>query len=257
MSDHEIHSFPPARKLIVDAGYLGTGRHIIYGLVEVDITGFREKLDQLSTQKGIKLSFTGFLVACLARAVAADPRVQSYRDWRGRLIVFKDVDVVTMIESKENKVAIPHIIRKAHQRDLGDISAEIRAVQTSPESSQQSGPLVRLAPLVPRFFRLLFFKMIKLNPQWFKNLQGTVILTSVGMFGKSGGWGVSFLPSHTLGLTVGGISAKPGVIGDRIEIRDYLNLTLAFDHDLVDGAPAARFSRTLIETIESGVVLDG
>ena len=31
----------------------------------------------------------------------------------------------------------------------------------------------------------------------------------------------------------------------RVEIREYLNLTITFDHDVVDGAPAARFAQRL------------
>ena len=104
-----------------------------------------------------------------------------------------------------------------------------------------------LALHVPRFARLLFFWVLKKNPQWFKRVAGTVTLTSVGMFFKGGGWGLTFLPTHTLGLTVGGIAQKPGVHEGAIRIREYLCLTMAFDHDIVDGAPAAKFARTLIE----------
>jgi pyruvate/2-oxoglutarate dehydrogenase complex dihydrolipoamide acyltransferase (E2) component len=59
-------------------------------------------------------------------------------------------------------------------------------------------------------------------------------------------------PVQTLGLVVGGIARKPAVVEDRIEPREILNLTVAFDHDVVDGAPAARFVRRLVELIESG-----
>jgi pyruvate/2-oxoglutarate dehydrogenase complex dihydrolipoamide acyltransferase (E2) component len=88
-------------------------------------------------------------------------------------------------------------------------------------------------------------------------MAGTVVLTSVGMFGKGGGWGIGFLPTHNLGITVGGINEKPGVHQGHIAIREILNLTISFDHDIIDGAPAARFARILTETIESGVVLEG
>jgi pyruvate/2-oxoglutarate dehydrogenase complex dihydrolipoamide acyltransferase (E2) component len=37
----------------------------------------------------------------------------------------------------------------------------------------------------------------------------------------------------------------------RIEPRQILNLTVVFDHDVIDGAPAARFARRLVELIES------
>jgi pyruvate/2-oxoglutarate dehydrogenase complex dihydrolipoamide acyltransferase (E2) component len=41
-----------------------------------------------------------------------------------------------------------------------------------------------------------------------------------------------------------------------IAVREYLNLTISFDHDIVDGAPAARFARTLVELIEKATVLE-
>jgi pyruvate/2-oxoglutarate dehydrogenase complex dihydrolipoamide acyltransferase (E2) component len=76
------------------------------------------------------------------------------------------------------------------------------------------------------------------------------------MFGHGSGWGLNFLSFHTLGLTVGGIAQKPGVIEGRIEIREYLSLTITFDHDIVDGAPAARFAQRFKELLESGYGLD-
>jgi pyruvate/2-oxoglutarate dehydrogenase complex dihydrolipoamide acyltransferase (E2) component len=38
--------------------------------------------------------------------------------------------------------------------------------------------------------------------------------------------------------------------------RQILHLTLVFDHDVIDGAPAARFTKRLVELIESGYGLD-
>ena len=95
-----------------------------------------------------------------------------------------------------------------------------------------------------------------MNPPWFKSLAGTVVVTSVGMFGKGGGWGIGFLPTHNLGVTVGGINRKPGVFEDTIAIREYLNLTLSFDHDIIDGAPAARFASIFNELLEGATALE-
>jgi pyruvate/2-oxoglutarate dehydrogenase complex dihydrolipoamide acyltransferase (E2) component len=78
----------------------------------------------------------------------------------------------------------------------------------------------------------------------------------VGMFGQGSGWGVGFLPLHTLGLTVGGLTEKPGVVAGQIAIREYLDLTISFDHDIVDGAPAARFAQKLKGLIEGGYGLE-
>ena len=84
-----------------------------------------------------------------------------------------------------------------------------------------------------------------------KKYAGTVGLSAVGMFGKGAGWGIP-ITEHTLDLTLGGIAEKPGVVDRQIAIREYLSITLSFDHDLIDGAPAARFTQRLKELIESG-----
>ena len=76
-------------------------------------------------------------------------------------------------------------------------------------------------------------------------------MTSVGMFGHGSGWAIPF-GVHTLEVALGGIAQKPGIVDGRIEIRDYLCVTLSVDHDIIDGAPAARFVRRLKELIEGG-----
>ena len=83
-------------------------------------------------------------------------------------------------------------------------------------------------------------------------MAGTVGITAVGMFGEGqGGWGIS-TGAHVLDLVVGSTAWKPAVVEGRIEPREILNLTVVFDHDVIDGAPAARFTRRLVELIESG-----
>jgi len=71
------------------------------------------------------------------------------------------------------------------------------------------------------------------------------------MFGTGGGWGLP-VPNHTLQLTLGGIAKKPGIVEGRIDVREYLSVTISIDHDIIDGAPAARFTQRLKELIESG-----
>jgi pyruvate/2-oxoglutarate dehydrogenase complex dihydrolipoamide acyltransferase (E2) component len=41
-------------------------------------------------------------------------------------------------------------------------------------------------------------------------------------------------------------------VDGEIRIREYLSVTISFDHDIVDGAPAARFAQRLKELVESG-----
>jgi pyruvate/2-oxoglutarate dehydrogenase complex dihydrolipoamide acyltransferase (E2) component len=255
-STFDVFPISPSRALVVDAGFLASKRHISHGLIEVDISEMKKRRVLIEETTGEKLSFTAYLVACLARAVAADPQVQAYRKGR-KLVVFHDVDVVTMVEPQKGAVAIPHIIRNANALSVKQISDEIRSIQANPEKSeQQSGKLISLAPKIPRWCRLLFFQWMKRDPERIRRMQGTVIMTSVGMFGKGGGWGLTYLPLHTLGVTVGGIQTKPAFVNDTVVPREYLSLTLAFDHDIVDGAPAARFAKGLVELIESASLLD-
>jgi pyruvate/2-oxoglutarate dehydrogenase complex dihydrolipoamide acyltransferase (E2) component len=251
----EVVPIPASRKVIVDAGRLASRRHIIHGLLEIDVTAPHLYIRNHKVKTGETLSFTAFLVKCLAQAINANPSVQAYRNWRNQLVIFHEVDVVTMIETKLDHVAVPHIIRNANSKTFRQIHDEIRFIQESPRRSAQTGGLVDLAQHVPAFGRDLFYWLVRQNPHWAKQIQGTVILTSVGMFGKKSGYGVGFLPYHTLGLTIGGISQKPGVVNGQIEIRDYLNLTISFDHDIVDGAPAARFAKKLSDLVESEAVL--
>ncbi len=253
---YQVFPFSAERGVVVDSGRLGARRHLSYGLFELDVTVPRQLMREHKAKTGESLSFTAFLVTCLARAIQQHPQVQAYRDWRNRLIAFKDVDVVVMIEPAKGAVAIPHIIRAANSKSLREIHDEIRAVQAQPERSEQSRGLTAWGQRVPSIFRMIFFWAMKQNPHWFKKFGGTVVLTAVGMFGSGGGWGITFLPLHTMGITVGGMAQKPGVVDGQIQIREYLDLTLSFDHDIVDGAPAARFANAFRKLIESGYGLE-
>jgi len=252
--DYTVLPFPRGRGIVVDAGWLAVRRHVFYGLLELDVTLARQLIREHKARTGETLSFTAFIVKCLANAIEAHPLAHAYRDWRGRLIVFDDVDVVAMIETEKGGVALPHIIRAANRKSFQETSREIRAVQTKPHVSEQKQGINKLAPYAPALLRRLFFKLVMSNPHWVRKFTGTVVVTSVGMFGQGGtAWGIAFLPSHTLGVTVGGIAQKPAFVENRIEPREFLSVTLAFNHDIIDGAPAARFASKFKELIEKGV----
>ena len=58
---------------------------------------------------------------------------------------------------------------------------------------------------------------------------------------------------YTLAFALGGIASKPVTIDQRIESREVLSVTISVDHDIVDGAPAARFVQQLKELIEKEI----
>ncbi len=174
--DRTILSIPPERALVLDGGILGAKRHIIYGLVEVDVTRARE----IRNRQESKVSFTAYLVGCLARAVAQHPHVQAYKFGR-KTVIFHNVDVSTMIEAEKDGVAIPHILRDANIRTVRDISNEIHNIKTHPEKSEQkSGKFVKMATKIPRWVRMFFYRYMKRDPDVLRDKMGTVMLTSVG-----------------------------------------------------------------------------
>ena len=85
---------------------------------------------------------------------------------------------------------------------------------------------------------------------------GKIAVTAVGMFSKTDTW---FIPhgTATVLLTVGSITRKPIWHNEKSEPREMLHLTASFDHEIVDGAPAARFLKQFSEQVESGEILRG
>jgi pyruvate/2-oxoglutarate dehydrogenase complex dihydrolipoamide acyltransferase (E2) component len=75
------------------------------------------------------------------------------------------------------------------------------------------------------------------------------------MFGAGGGWGFPF-QIHSLNVVVGGIVGRPAYDDGELVPREFVDLTLSFDHDVVDGGPAARFTAKLRELVESAEGLD-
>lgn len=252
---YTILPFPRERQVIVDGGRIAARRHTVYGLLEVDVTEPRRLLREHKARTGETFSFTAFVITCLGQAIDENKRVQAYRDWRNRLIVFDDVDVNTMVEIELDgrKVTLPHFIRAANKRTARDIHDELRAVQHAPQQTREFG--ARWFARLPQFARDMFYWYAYSHPQLLKQTFCTVGMTAVGMFGKGGGWAIPF-GVHTLDVALGGIAEKPGAVDGRIELREALCMTLCFDHDIVDGAPAARFTARFQELIESGYGLD-
>jgi len=208
-------------------------------------------------------SFTGYLAYCLARAVDDHKEVHAYLKGRKKLIILDDVNVGVMVERKmgEKSVLMGHVIQGANHKSYREIHQEIRLAQSEPVPPGRGVPKwFSSALLLPWplsiLIKTLMGMVMRQNPIIRISTSGTVFVTSVGMFGKGhSGWGVTTTP-HSLSLVVGSICRKPVVVDERIEPRDILNLTVIFDHDVVDGAPATRFVSRLVELIESGYGLD-
>lgn len=90
----DIQPFPSSRRAVTAAVRAGRRIMPMHGLVEVDVTDVRHLL----ADHGPPPSTTAPVIAAVARAVAAHPEVHAYRDWRGRLVRHRHVDVRTLVE---------------------------------------------------------------------------------------------------------------------------------------------------------------
>jgi pyruvate/2-oxoglutarate dehydrogenase complex dihydrolipoamide acyltransferase (E2) component len=258
-----VIEFPPERRAMSGFLDLASGKHRMYALLEVDVTIARRFIEGYKARTGERMSFTGYLAFCLARAVDENKAVQAYRKGRNRLVLFEDVDVGIMIEQRigEKRVLTGHVIRGANHKAYQEIHEEIRSVQSKrAPASAESASWFQSAMLLPwplsKLFNALARRVLRGDPTMLTSMAGTVGISSVGMFGKGhSGWGISG-GMHVLDLTVGSMAWKPAIVDGRIEPRQMLNLTAVFDHEVIDGAPAARFVRRLVELIESGYGLE-
>jgi pyruvate/2-oxoglutarate dehydrogenase complex dihydrolipoamide acyltransferase (E2) component len=250
--DYHVVPYPKIRRFM--AAEFRSSQHtpMIHGLIEVDVSRARAHLRDQKAKTGEALSFTAFLIACLAQAVEEHKAVQAMRLGRKHLILFEEVDVLTYIERGEagHSLPMPYIIRAANHKTVREIHHEIRAAQVQDVAKAAVG--FKLVQYLPTFlFRFLLW-MLGRDPQQMKKYVGTVALSAVGMFGNGAGWGIPPATPPSLWITVGGIGEKLGVVDGQIAIRDSLSLTISFDHDIIDGAPAARFTQRLKDLIESG-----
>ena len=257
--DFEVVPYSKLRRVMALTLRSAQRKPMIHGLIEVDVTRVRAFLREHKAKTGESLSFTAFILACLAQAVDENPSVQACRKGNKHLVVFDEVDVATAIERDMagQKQPIVYIVKAANKKTFREIHDEIRAAQMEAvEQAWVSFKEFRFFPLVVfRFIWPIFWWLLGRNPRMQKKYGGTVGLTAVGMFGKGAGWGIP-VEYRTLNITLGGIAERPGVVDGRIAIREYLSMTLSFNHAIIDGAPAARFTARLKDLIESGYGLD-
>jgi pyruvate/2-oxoglutarate dehydrogenase complex dihydrolipoamide acyltransferase (E2) component len=202
-------------------------------------------------------------VKCIGQSVSEHKEINTYKKGRRKTVVFDDVDIPIPIERQINGEQRPmiYIVRKANEKSVMEITKEIREVQNLPvDSSTQilSKNLPKTEQYMinaPRLLKKFALRILRNNGLLKKKHMGTVGVTSIGMKGKFPGWIIPLGGPITTLVAVGGITKKPGVINDTIQIRNYLHLTITVDHDIVDGGPLARFVDRLIDLMENAYEL--
>ena len=205
-------------------------------------------------------------IKCISQAVSENKEVQAYKKGKN-LIVFEDVDVgytMDMISRGGNLVA-GSVIRRASEKSVRQIHDEIRAAQVEKPThgtivgESEGARLAGTFQSLPGILRRIGTRWYAGNPELRKKTQGTVGITSVGnILGSSTGmWGCPLVTGmYPLMFGISGISRKPGIVGEKIEPREYLAMSVMLDHDAVDGAEAARFLKRLGELFIEGFGLE-
>jgi pyruvate/2-oxoglutarate dehydrogenase complex dihydrolipoamide acyltransferase (E2) component len=254
--------YPSSRQLTMDLGKIGRGKHHVKALLEVDVTEARQKIRQYR-QGGKKIAFTAWLIKVIADCAALHPPVSGFNRPRGnKVVVFKDVDVSIVVEKAVSgtRVPLPYVIRKADQKTLDQIHAEIEAARSQTVEDegnyvlgeQYSTTGLKLFVHLPAWLRLFLMRVLVFNnPQRTKHMMGTVMVTTVGMVGHTRGWMIPF-SMHPLSLAFGSLNEQAAVYRGEIQKREILHLTALIDHDVIDGMPSAQFVDDLVKKLEQG-----
>lgn len=249
-NDFTVVKLPRFQRQMIDWLDLNT-RHPVFIVCEVDVTEARQLIRDFRNRTGRPLSLTAYITSFFASAIAENRMVQAYKAGRRKIAIFEDVDVAMVVERDIQgfKIPLPAVVRSAERLSPADIDAEIRLARHGDTPQAWAQPLLGPWLLLPSIVRRFVLRRLLANPRRRKKITGTTMVSAAGMFGHGAGWGIT-PPSYTISLVTGSLIRKPCVVGDGIEPREILGLTIAFDHDIVDGAVGARFAQRFKEMIE-------
>ena len=216
------------RKLI--AGHmrksLDTSTHV-YVITEVDMTGISDYLNQAGSsfkeREGFKLTYTPFILSAVVKALHAYPDMNASID--GSSIVYHKHINIGIAVAIESGLMVPVISKCEELNFLGlcrkvfDVASRTRNKQISPDELQGS----------------------------------TFSITNFGVFNVTMGTPIINQPNVGI-LGVGAVKKRPVVIestaGESIGIRSMMNLSLGFDHRLIDGAGGSQFIDSVRKYLE-------
>ena len=247
------------RLLAMDAfAAIPTG-HPMIALLELDVSDALAAIARQQAQ-GSHVSLFAFLVHAIAVAISEHPDLNLVRHGR-RMVRFEDVDVSVPVEVQTERGPHPRevVIRRAQDLSPGEVYAQLeqarsRHAQTGALGTEDrwARKTMRMFSWLPRVLRVALIRHTIRSAFRVKARAGTTLVTSVGKFADVPGFAFTYSTGPRAAIfVVGGVSERPWLLNGQVTARQVLSLSLVIDHDLVDGAPAARFAtrlRTLIET---------
>ena len=179
--------------------------------------------DRLTTD-GQKVSFNAILVKTAAMALRLHPRINASVE-NDTIQVWKQIHIGLAMEA--NDALIVPVVRTPDRKTIRDIDREI-------------------ADLIRKL------RDNRLSPDDLFN--GTFTITNLG-FADIDFFTPIVRPPESAILGVGRIVRKPVVRKDTLVPEARLGLSLTFDHRIIDGAPGARFLKTIKDMIEDPLLL--
>ena len=186
----------------------------------VDITDFENF--RRSESKGPKFTITAFALKAAAVLLQEFPVFNSSVDMQNNSIIYKKYYNIGVAVDTENGLLVP-VIRDVDKKSIAELAVELtsiaeRARQRKLDSKDLSG--------------------------------GTFTITNLGGIGGTGFTPIVNYPEVAiLGISRGRL--EPVVYKGEITPRLMMPLSLSYDHRVIDGAAAARFTRRLAEMLEN------
>ncbi|MBN1266749.1 MAG: 2-oxo acid dehydrogenase subunit E2 [Anaerolineales bacterium] len=249
--------FSTNRRMVSASAAVGRSQNNIQALTEVDITEPLRIINEHKQKTGERLSLTAYIVTCLARAIAKHPHLNAIRKG-SRLILLDEVSIGVVVEREIDGEIVPENmgVQAAQRKTYQQICDQIREAQE--QQGEDMGALsdITWVRFIPSFLFRLFIRLASKN-LWMIKRFGAVGVTAVGMFcpRNQATWMIPLVGGATVALAIGGIVDRPCIKDGQLELRSHLCLTFTFNHDIVDGAPAARFLTHFSELLSSGELL--
>ncbi|MDE3046263.1 MAG: pyruvate dehydrogenase complex dihydrolipoamide acetyltransferase [Verrucomicrobiota bacterium] len=192
---------------------------------EIDAEPLIQIREQLKSG-GLNVTFNDFIVRACALALRAHPRINSgFNSVNQSIILFKTVDISIAVSIEAG--LITPILRHADYKNLGEISVEVKELAARAKAG-------------------------KLLPEEYKG--GSFTISNLGMYGISDFVAVINPPQSCI-LAVAGIEDTVRLKNGLAALGKKLNLTLAADHRVVDGADAAKFLKDVQKYLENPSLL--
>ncbi len=191
--------------------------------VDVDATPLWDLREALNAeQTDVKVSPLAIVLRACVAGLRSFPEVNARLDTvAGEIVVPRHVNLGFAAQT-ERGLVVP-VIKGADRMSLLGIAAELNRLAAAARDA-------RIAPDELR--------------------GGTFSVSNYGSFGVDGGSAVINHPEAAI-LGVGRIADKPWVVDGAVAVRKVLQLSIAFDHRICDGAEAAGFLRLVADMIES------